>query len=64
MARSWTIGDGINDVLAGHNAGVRTILIGNNLEAGYLSILQEQLKGVKPDFIVKKPKEILKIITE
>ena len=64
LARSWTIGDGINDVLAGHAAGIKTILIGNSLEAGYLSILQEQLKGVKPDFIVKKPKEILKIITE
>lgn len=62
MTQSYMIGDGVNDILAGQKAGVKTILFGNLLEAGYLSILEEQLKGIKPDFIVKKPKEILEII--
>lgn len=63
-AKSWTVGDGVNDILAGYKAGVKTILIANLLESAYLSILEEKLQGVKPDFIVKKPKEIIEIIKE
>ena len=62
LTESWMIGDGVTDVQAGFKAGVKTILFGNNLESGYLSILQEQLGSIRPDFIVKKPKEILDII--
>ncbi|HSX57845.1 MAG TPA: HAD-IIIA family hydrolase [Candidatus Saccharimonadales bacterium] len=62
MSQSFMVGDGVNDVLAGQKAGVKTILFGNSLEAGYLSVVQEQLKDIQPDFIVKKPKEILEII--
>lgn len=62
LTKSFMIGDGVNDVLAGRKVGVKTILFGNSLEAGYLSIIQEQLKGANPDFLIKKPKEILSII--
>jgi len=64
LSKSWTIGDGVNDVLAGNSAGTKTILIANLLESAYLSIIEDKLKGVKPDFIVKKPKEIIEIIKE
>jgi D-glycero-D-manno-heptose 1,7-bisphosphate phosphatase len=30
LGRSWMVGDGKNDVLAGQNAGVRPILISEN----------------------------------
>jgi len=62
LRKSWLIGDGVNDILAGKRAGTKTILIGNMLEGGYLEILQRELKGTQPDFVVKKPKEILDII--
>ncbi|OGY23531.1 MAG: hypothetical protein A2Y57_01545 [Candidatus Woykebacteria bacterium RBG_13_40_7b] len=64
LSKSWTIGDSVNDILAGDKAGTKTILIANLLESAYLSILEEKLQGVKPDFIVKKPKEIISIIKE
>jgi len=64
LAKSWMVGDGVNDVIAGYKAGVKTILLANLLEAAYLSILEEKLGGVKPDFVVKKPKEIIEIIKE
>lgn len=63
MSKCYMVGDGVNDVLAGHAAGTKTILIANLLESAYLTILEEKLKGVKPDFIIKKPKELLDIIT-
>ncbi|OGY21684.1 MAG: hypothetical protein A2126_01775 [Candidatus Woykebacteria bacterium GWB1_45_5] len=64
LSKSWAIGDGVNDILAGDKAGTKTILIANLLESAYLSIIEDKLKGVKPDFIVKKPKEIISIIRE
>ena len=62
LINSWMIGDGVNDVLAGHKAGCKTILIANNLESGHLSLATKHLKNTKPDYIVKKLKEILSII--
>jgi D-glycero-D-manno-heptose 1,7-bisphosphate phosphatase len=62
LSKSWMVGDGVNDVLAGHKAGTKTILIANLLETAYLTIIEDQLKGVKPDFIIKKPKEIVEVI--
>ena len=29
LSKSWMIGDGENDILAGQNAGCRTVLIGD-----------------------------------
>jgi len=63
LTASWMIGDGVNDILAGHAAGCRTILLGNVMEAEYLSILEEQLHGVKPDAIIKKLPEAISLIT-
>ena len=36
LARSWAIGDILNDVEAGHRAGARTILIDNGNETEWL----------------------------
>lgn len=62
LKNSWMIGDGVNDILAGHRAGCKTILVGNLAESEYLRILERQLKGIKPDFIVKKVIDIKNII--
>jgi D-glycero-D-manno-heptose 1,7-bisphosphate phosphatase len=62
LGKSFMIGDGVNDIIAGNKAGVKTIHFGNLLEAGYLAVLEENLKGIKPEYLVKKPKEILEII--
>ena len=58
LKNSWMIGDGVPDILAGQKAGCKTILIANLLESSYLSLLEKNLKGVKPDYIVKNLKEI------
>lgn len=63
LEKSYMVGDGVNDVIAGRNAGVKTIHFGNLLEAGYLAVLQENLKGIQPDYFIKKPKELLDIIS-
>lgn len=52
-SRCWFIGDGVNDVVAGVNAGCRTVLLGNIIEAEYLRIIEKELKGYKPDLFVK-----------
>ena len=62
LTKSYMIGDRVNDVKAGSAAGVKTILLANLEEAAYLEILEKQLKGVKPDYLIKKPKEILEIV--
>lgn len=62
MEKSWMIGDGVNDIIAGKLSGCKTILIANLLEAEYLRIVEEKLADNKPDFIVKNLKEILGIM--
>lgn len=62
LKQSWMIGDGVYDIIAGHNAGCKTILVGNILEAEYLRIIEEKLGGVKPNFLVKSVKEAEDII--
>lgn len=65
LNHSFMIGDGVNDIVAGANAGCKTILVANLLEAEYLRVMEERLKGVRPDYIVKnltEAKEILKKI--
>ena len=62
LKQSWMIGDGVNDIIAGHRAGCKTILLGNKLESGYLKILQDQLKGIKPTHIIKKLPEAIPLI--
>jgi len=48
ISKSWMIGDGINDIQAGLNAGCKTILIGK-MKCDLCKILDDE--GVKPDFI-------------
>lgn len=62
LKQSFMIGDGVNDVIAGYRAGCKTILIANLLEAEYLRLLEKNLHGIKPDFIVKNLKEVKRIV--
>jgi D,D-heptose 1,7-bisphosphate phosphatase len=62
LKKSWMIGDGVNDVIAGHKAGCKTILIANLLEAEYLRIVEERLGKIKPDYIVKNLREAQVIV--
>jgi len=62
LSKSWMVGDGVNDIVAGKRAGTKTILVTNLLESAYLSIFEQQLGETKPDFIVKKTKEITSVI--
>lgn len=62
LTNSWIIGDGVGDIIAGHTAGVKTILLANTLETGYLAIVQQQLGNIQPNFLAKNLKAIIKII--
>ena len=62
LKESWMIGDGVNDVKAGHAAGVKTALLGNILEAEYLRVIEENLNGVKPDVMLKKLPEFIQYL--
>lgn len=59
LSHSWIIGDGVNDIIAGHEAGCKTMLLTNSLESGYLSIIQKQLGSIQPTNIVKTLKEAI-----
>ena len=58
LKKSWMIGDGIYDIIAGYEAGCKTVLVGNIIEAEYLRILEEKLGNIRPTFLVKNIKEI------
>jgi D-glycero-D-manno-heptose 1,7-bisphosphate phosphatase len=63
LKKSWMIGDGVNDIIAGHNVGCRTILISHaTLETSYYKKLKEKLGEVESDFIVKNIKEAISVI--
>lgn len=62
LSHSWMIGDGVNDIIAGHEAGCKTMLITNSLESGYLSIIQKQLGNIHPTKIVKSLKEVISVL--
>lgn len=63
LSQSWMIGDGTTDIIAGHNAGCKTILITNNVQTGHLKAIEEKLKNIKPDFIAKNLKEAISIFS-
>ena len=63
LKKSWMIGDGVYDIIAGHNAGCKTILVGNIIEGEYLSILEKKLEGIKPDYLVKHISEAQNLIS-
>ena len=50
------IGDGVNDVLAGKTAGVRTIAV----LYGYSS--KEKIENLQPDFIAAAPQDVVNIL--
>lgn len=60
LKKSWMIGDGVNDIIAGHQAGCKTILIANLLETEYLRIVEQKLQGIKPNYLVKNLFEVVK----
>ncbi|MDO8482540.1 MAG: HAD-IIIA family hydrolase [bacterium] len=60
---SWMIGDGISDVIAGKKAGCKTILLANIDAAENLRIIEQQLKGCRPDHTIKKLTDAIKIVT-
>lgn len=62
LNQSWMIGDGVYDVIAGYNAGCKTILVGNIVEGEYLNILEKKLDGIKPDYLVKHISEAENLI--
>ncbi len=62
LKKSWMIGDGVYDIIAGHNAGCKTILVGNIIEGEYLDILEKKLEGIKPDYLVKYISEAKNLI--
>lgn len=64
LEKSWMIGDGVGDIIAGNAAGCKTILVGNILEAEYLRIIEEKLGNIKPTYLVKSLDEIKKILSE
>ena len=64
LKQSWMIGDGVFDIIAGHNAGCKTILVTNVNETGYLKIIEEKLGNIKPDFMIKSIKDIINSVNE
>lgn len=64
IKKSWLVGDGVFDIMAGAKVGLRTILLANVNEAEYLHLLEERLRGIKPDYLVKNLKEAGKILCQ
>lgn len=62
LSKSWMIGDGVEDVIAGKNAGCKTILLANINSTENLRIIERQLGKIKPDFIIKKIPDSIEII--
>lgn len=61
LKSSWVIGDGVDDIKAGKNAGCKTILLANINSTENLRIIEKQLGSIKPDFIIKKLTDAIKI---
>lgn len=62
LSNSWVIGDGVNDVVAGNKTGCKNILLANTESMENLRLIQQQLGDIKPDFIIKRLPEAIKII--
>lgn len=62
LKQSWMIGDGVYDIIAGYNAGCKTILVGNIIEGEYLHVLERKLEGIKPNYLVKHISEAKNLI--
>lgn len=65
LQKSWMIGDGVYDIIAGKKAGCKTIFVSNAAnETGYYRKLMEKLNGIEPDFIVKNTREVLSVVRD
>lgn len=64
LRKSWMVGDSVYDIVAGHKAGCKTILVANLPESSYLSLFLKQLNGIKPDYIVKSVREVVPILKD
>lgn len=62
LDNSWFIGDGVDDIKAGKEAGCKTILVVNINSSENLRIIEEQLGSIKPNYLVKNLSEALEII--
>ncbi|MDP3888728.1 MAG: HAD-IIIA family hydrolase [bacterium] len=51
LGQSWVVGDGINDILVGKEAGCKTILFAKIKEAEYLNLMEKYLNSSCPDYI-------------
>ena len=60
LSESWIVGDGLTDVMAGKNAGCRTILLGS-MKCELCLLMDEE--GARPDFIISNLFEIAKLVT-
>jgi len=61
--KSWLVGDGVYDILAGTIMRLQTILLGNIYESEYQRILEDLLGSVKPNYLAKNLCEAEKIIS-
>jgi len=59
LKRSWTVGDGVIDIVAGKRAGTKTILV----KSGPGHARLDKLYDAKPDFTVKNLRAAARIIT-
>ena len=64
VKRSWVIGDGVFDIMAGNKIGAKTILLINIKEGAYLELLDNQLKHDRPTMTVKNLNEAAIIISK
>lgn len=56
MERSFMVGDRASDIMAGQNAGVKTVL----LESGYGTVRLET--DVQPDYVLRDLRDVVKIL--
>lgn len=63
LSESFFLGDGAYDIQAGKAAGCTSVLLTNNIETGYLSAVYNELKDLRPDYIVKKLPDVIPIIS-
>ncbi len=60
LSQSWMIGDGLNDVRAGKEAGCRTILLGR-MKCELCRLMDEE--NARPDFITPDLLEATKLVS-
>ena len=62
LARSWMIGDRISDIIAGHRAGCRTIIIRTGMHKEKPIISDDMDLSIAPDYFCDNLLEAVLII--